>query len=185
MLARLGKLADRIAKLLLATEIERVQRDESPACSLILADLDRFKSINDRYGHQGGDNVLRETARVMAEQVGKLRLGERSIVARYGGEEFAIILPNVGLAGAMRIAEGIRSAIAAESITVGSTTLNVTISIGVAECTQQTNNPTSLVAAADQALYQAKESGRNCVCQAGEPNATSSNDKPILASPRG
>lgn len=169
----------------LATEIERVERNESPACSLILADLDRFKSINDRYGHQGGDNVLRETARVMAEQVGKLRLGERSIVARYGGEEFAIILPNVGLAGAMRIAEGIRSAIAAESIAVGSTTLHVTISIGVAECTQQTNNPTSLVAAADQALYQAKESGRNCVCQAGDPNVTTSNDKPILASPRG
>jgi len=168
----------------LATEIDRVHRDESPACALILADLDRFKSINDRYGHQGGDNVLRETARVMAEQVSNLRLGERSIVARYGGEEFAIILPNVGLAGAMRIAEGIRSAIAAEVMAVGTTTLSVTISIGVAECSSETNTPAALVAAADQALYQAKESGRNCVCQASDWKSETASATPITAGSR-
>lgn len=148
----------------LATELERIQQGESPACSLILADLDRFKSYNDRFGHQAGDQVLRVAARILAEQVSRMRMGEHSIVARYGGEEFAILLPNVGMSGALRIAEGIRTAIESEEIRIQDVTLNMTISLGVAVCPQQANSAETLIAAADKALYQAKADGRNRVC---------------------
>ncbi len=151
---------------LLEAEMERVQRGESSTCSLILADLDRFKSYNDRFGHQGGDHVLREAARVLSEQVSRLRMGENSIVARYGGEEFAILLPNMGLAGAFRLAEGIRSAVETKKIHVQHTSLNLTISLGVAACPQHATAAGMLIAVADKALYQAKSSGRNRVCQA-------------------
>lgn len=149
----------------LEAEIERIQHGESATCSLILADLDRFKSYNDRFGHQGGDRVLCEAARVLSEQVSRLRMGDNCIVARYGGEEFAILLPNVRLAGAMRLAEEIRVAIESKSIRMGSTSIRLTISLGVADCPGQANSTVSLVAAADKALYQAKSSGRNLVCQ--------------------
>ena len=148
----------------LNAEIERVRHRETEACSLILADLDHFKSYNDRFGHQVGDHVLRETARVLAEQVSHLRLGENSIVARYGGEEFAILLPNVGEAGAMRIAESIRAAISAKSIRIPNATVNVTVSLGVAECPGHSSSAESLIAIADRALYRAKSEGRNRVC---------------------
>ena len=148
----------------LATELERINHGESPACSLILADLDRFKACNDRFGHQANDQVLRVAARVLAEQVSQLRMGERSIVARYGGEEFAILLPNVGMSGALRIAESIRRAIESETIRLQETTMKITISLGVAVCPEQANSAETLIAAADKALYQAKSNGRNCVC---------------------
>ena len=154
----------------LATEVERVQRGESSDCSLILADLDRFKSYNDRHGHQAGDHVLRETARVLADQVSRLRMGEHSIVARFGGEEFAILLPNVGVAGALRIAEGIRSSIERAPIRIQNVAVDITISIGVANCPHHSNTADSLVAVADKALYLAKSNGRNCVCQPENEN---------------
>jgi diguanylate cyclase (GGDEF)-like protein len=148
----------------LATEVERVQRGESPGCSLLMADLDRFKSVNDQYGHQGGDHVLRETARILTERVSRTRMGEQSIVARYGGEEFAILLPNFRLAGALRVAEEIRAAIEAEPIRIHDIEMAVTISIGVADCPRQSGTVESLIAIADKALYQAKSNGRNRVC---------------------
>lgn len=148
----------------LTTEIERIQLGDSAACSLILADLDRFKTYNDRFGHQGGDQVLRATARVLTEQVSKMRLGEHSIVARYGGEEFAILLPNVGLPAALRIAEGIRAAIEAEVIRIQNVSTNVTISLGVATYAGEIASAESLIATADKFLYQAKSEGRNRVC---------------------
>ena len=152
----------------LEAEVERIQHDESSACSLILADLDHFKSINDRFGHQAGDNVLRETARLMGEQVSQLRAGESSVVARYGGEEFAILLPNVGLAGAMRIAEGIRSAVASKTIRIQKEMFRITMSLGVAVCPLHADSAESLVAVADKCLYRAKASGRNRVCRPQE-----------------
>jgi diguanylate cyclase (GGDEF)-like protein len=150
----------------LAAEVERIKNGDSPTCSLILSDLDRFKSINDRFGHQAGDHVLRETARILSEQVSRLRMGEHSIVARYGGEEFAILLPNVGHLGAARIAESIRAAVESETIRIQETTLTVTLSLGVAACPDQATTVVSLIAAADKALYQAKSNGRNCVVHA-------------------
>ena len=150
---------------LLAGEVDRVRLGLSEECSLVLADLDRFKSINDRYGHQAGDEVLRVTAQLLREQVGRMRVGERSLLARYGGEELAILLPGVGVAGALRIAEEIRKGIESRVIETGDHRLSITASLGVASCPLDGMSADKLVAAADAALYYAKSSGRNCVCR--------------------
>jgi diguanylate cyclase (GGDEF)-like protein len=154
---------------LLAGEVDRVRLGLSNECSLLLADLDRFKSINDLHGHQAGDEVLRVVARLLREHVGRMRIGERSLLARYGGEELAILLPTVGIGGAVRVAEEIRGAIERLAITFGDRQLEVTVSIGVACCPQNGLGPAELVAAADAALYRAKSEGRNRVCRPLDP----------------
>ncbi|QDV28995.1 Response regulator PleD [Planctopirus ephydatiae] len=159
--------------LQLAREIDSVQQGLGLECSLLLCDLDRFKSINDQYGHQAGDLVLRETAQILREQMGKIRSGDRALLARYGGEEMAILLPGVGITGALRIAEGIRAAIDAHPFAVESALLTVTISVGVATCPLHASSPEALISAADAALYEAKSAGRNRVCCAQEPTAIS------------
>lgn len=153
---------------LLAGEVDRVRLGLSEECSLLLADLDRFKSINDRHGHQAGDEVLRVTAQLLREHVGRMRVGERSLLARYGGEELAILLPGVGTAGALRIAEEIRAAVQSRTIHHGDQQLAVTVSIGVASCPMHGIAAADLVAAADRALYRAKSEGRNRVCRPHE-----------------
>lgn len=153
---------------LLAGEVDRVRLGISEECSLLLADLDRFKSINDVHGHQAGDEVLRVTAQLLREHVGRMRVGERSLLARYGGEELAILLPGVGTAGALRIAEEIRAAVHARTIHFGDRQLTVTVSIGVASCPMHGIGAADLVAAADRALYRAKSEGRNRVCRPQE-----------------
>ena len=150
---------------LLAGEVDRVRLGLSEECSLLLADLDRFKSINDHHGHQAGDEVLRAIARSLREQVGRMRMGERSLLARYGGEELAILLPGVGTAGAQRMAEELRAAIECLTIVFGDKRLAVTVSIGVASCPLHGLGSTELVEAADAALYRAKSEGRNRVCR--------------------
>ncbi len=150
---------------LLAGEIDRVRLGLSEECSLLLADLDRFKLINDHHGHQAGDEVLRAIARSLREQVGRMRMGERSLLARYGGEELAILLPGVGTAGALRVAEELRAAIECLAIVFGDKRLGVTVSIGVASCPLHGMGSTELVEAADAALYRAKSEGRNRVCR--------------------
>jgi diguanylate cyclase (GGDEF)-like protein len=149
---------------LLVGEVDRVQLGLSEECSLLLADLDRFKSINDRYGHQTGDEVLRLTARLLREQMGKMRVGERSLLARYGGEELAILLPGVGTAGALRIAEEIRAAVERMTVAFGENRLGVTVSIGVATCPRHGLKAADLLSATDAGLYRAKSEGRNRVC---------------------
>ncbi|MBS0205542.1 MAG: GGDEF domain-containing protein [Planctomycetes bacterium] len=153
---------------LLAGEVDRVRLGLSEECSLLLADLDRFKSINDRHGHQAGDEVLRVIAQLLREHVGRMRVGERSLLARYGGEELAVLLPGVGTAGALRVAEEIRLAIERLAIDYCDKRLNVTVSIGVASCPMHGLGAESLVAAADSALYRAKTEGRNRVCRPQE-----------------
>jgi diguanylate cyclase (GGDEF)-like protein len=149
---------------LLAGEIDRVRLGLSDDCSLLLADLDRFKSVNDRFGHQAGDEVLRVTAQLLREHVGRVRAGERSVLARYGGEELAVLLPGVGMAGALRMAEEIRTAIENRVIEHGDRQFQVTTSIGVASCPRHALSQTELISAADGALYRAKAEGRNRVC---------------------
>ena len=121
--------------------------------------------INDHHGHQAGDEVLRVIARSLREQVGRMRMGERSLLARYGGEELAILLPGVGTAGALRVAEELRAAIECLAIVFGDKRLAVTVSIGVASCPLHGMGSTELVEAADVALYRAKSEGRNRVCR--------------------
>ena len=140
----------------LTEEIDRSSRYGRPV-SLILGDIDKFKSYNDEFGHQKGDEVLRGVSDLLR---GSCRSSDTA--ARYGGEEMAVILPETGAEGAMRMAEKARSIIAARAGDVAGR--NVTISMGVATFNDANSGPAELVAAADRALYQAKDDGRNrCV----------------------
>src|SRR5690606_34638407 len=120
-------------------------------------------SINDIHGHLAGDEVLRETARVLEEELLNLRFSDRAMLARYGGEEIAVLLPGVTTSGALRIAECMRVAIETAIITHGGRPIRVTLSAGVATYPTHAANVPSLIAAADAGLYQAKKSGRNQV----------------------
>ena len=134
--------------------------DRKLPCSLILADLDHFKSINDTYGHQAGDEVLKAFAKLLKSSC---RTGD--VVARYGGEEFAILCPDCDQGAAARRAEAIRTAWAEmDQPALGGQ--RSTASFGVTEV-QPGDTPSSMLARADRALYTAKESGRNMVVQLG------------------
>jgi diguanylate cyclase (GGDEF)-like protein len=137
-------------------------------CSLLLLDLDHFKSVNDSHGHQAGDEVLRVVARVLRREVGRTRRHSRAQLARYGGEEMAVLLPEVDRAEAGNIAETIRVAVERETIRLPQAAIHVTVSIGLANCPEHADTPEELIAAADAALYHAKQSGRNRVVLAVE-----------------
>ncbi|RCU45397.1 MULTISPECIES: sensor domain-containing diguanylate cyclase [Corallincola] len=124
--------------------------------SLIMFDLDKFKSINDIYGHQAGDLVLVRTA---AELTSMLRTAD--LAGRYGGEEFGIVLPDTDLTQAMVVAERIREKIETTVFEFNDKVLPVTISLGVTQYDSSQKNHEKMIAQADAALYKAKESGRN------------------------
>ncbi len=135
--------------------------------AVIFCDLDHFKSVNDTHGHQAGDCVLIEIAKRMSDCI-----GDRGVVARYGGEEFAIILPTADRKTATEIAEQLRKAICAGPVSLNGTSreaeeLVVTMSLGVAAyepaLAKIMTKPEQLLKVADQAVYAAKKSGRNCV----------------------
>jgi two-component system cell cycle response regulator len=146
----------------LAQEVSRARRDASWLSCLML-DVDRFKVVNDRYGHPAGDAVLAEVARA-------LQAGVRNFdtVARYGGEEFAVILPLADLQGACIAAEGLRQAVAALRIAVEGQPhpLAVTVSIGAASVHGSVGGNPDLLEQADAALLEAKRTGRNRVVAA-------------------
>lgn len=133
---------------------------EGRPLSLLLLDVDKFKSVNDKYGHQAGDQVLKVIAKL-------LRTAARAtdLAARYGGEELSLILPGTVKATAAAIAESIRRSIATRPIACEVGSLNVTVSIGVAtlEADSPLKVPAHLLKAADLAVYAAKHGGRNCV----------------------
>lgn len=150
-------------------ELEQVRCGAIAECSLLLLDLDRFKSINDRYGHPMGDEVLRDVARLMTGQVDRMRNTDRALLARYGGEELAILLPGVDINGALRIAEIVRKAIERHTVRFAGMEITMTISIGAACAPGHARSAEDLVIAADSALYRAKANGRNrVVCATGE-----------------
>lgn len=136
-------------------ETQRAARYQHPV-SLLLFDLDKFKQLNDRYGHQGGDVVLIELSAMITEL-----LRDTDLLGRYGGEEFGIILPETNLACAQLVANRICAAVAAQKILFNGQSIAVTISIGVASYTNQTAD--ELIQQADMALYNAKRLGRNQV----------------------
>ncbi|WP_163328177.1 diguanylate cyclase [Desulfurobacterium thermolithotrophum] len=123
--------------------------------ALLMIDIDNFKQINDTYGHQAGDYVLKELARTIKEQ-----LRARDVVARYGGEEFALLIPGVTFAQAVRIAERIRKSIEKHLFRYKDTVIPVTASVGVAVMRNGLDE-TGIIEKADQALYLAKRSGKN------------------------
>ena len=145
----------------LSREWRRARREES-VISLLMCDVDFFKRFNDTYGHQAGDDCLRQIARALSDTMDRAS----DIVARYGGEEFAIILPRTPRAGAQLVAERARLAVEALNLpNSGSPQAIATVSIGLA--TMQPNNQNvlrGLIQNADRALYRAKSLGRNIVC---------------------
>ena len=138
----------------LGYEIQRAERYQHPL-SLLLFDLDKFKQLNDHYGHLGGDAVLIEVSRLVAAL-----LRDTDLLGRYGGEEFGIILPETDLTGAMQVAQRLCSAVAAHSITFEQQQLTATISVGVT-CFTSGLGSDQLIQQADEALYSAKRQGRN------------------------
>ena len=144
----------------LEIEWRRLARENSPL-SLILCDVDFFKSYNDTYGHQAGDMCLRSCASVLSNSVHR----PADLVARYGGEEFAIVLPNTDSAGGVYVAEAIRAGLHSLKLPhIHSKSGFVSLSYGVA-CMIPSHHtePPDLIALADRALYEAKAKGRNCV----------------------
>lgn len=142
-------------------EWEALQRSEQPL-ALLLVDIDRFKAYNDYYGHQAGDECLTAIGRCLMR--GELRTGD--FVARYGGEEFAVLLPELSLEPALKVAERLRARVRDLAIphAEGASSPFVTISVGVASVLGgDDRSAAELVAQADAALYRAKSSGRNCV----------------------
>lgn len=123
--------------------------------SLILADVDHFKEINDAHGHLAGDAMLATIGRVLQSS-----LREADFVARFGGDEFAVVLPDIQLAHAVQVAERLRCAVERASADYQGRSLQATISCGVAQV-QPDDDPRSLLQRADAALYAAKQSGRN------------------------
>lgn len=130
-------------------------------CSLLMFDLDEFKTVNDTWGHQAGDKVLKAVADVLREQAMELRSGDRALIARYGGEELAMLLPGMPMSGALRIAEAVRAAVEELRIPFRGRELTVTTSVGVAAVPDHCSDVDGLIAAADAALYRAKQAGRN------------------------
>jgi diguanylate cyclase (GGDEF)-like protein len=138
-------------------ELARSER-QNKSVSVILADLDHFKKVNDTYGHLCGDAALREAARRILTSVRAY-----DTVGRYGGEEFLLVVPECGIEGALHQAERIRAMFDREPLDLPDARLRVTISLGVASIEVKNSvDPDALIWAADQALYRAKARGRNC-----------------------
>jgi diguanylate cyclase (GGDEF)-like protein len=139
----------------LRQEVDRSQRDHTPL-TVILVDLDHFKTVNDTFGHPAGDLVLKEISDIFQRAVRNY-----DWVGRYGGEELMVILPGSSFVGARLRAEQLRMAVQAARIVDGEITMQVTASFGVASGFPVDHE--SMIQAADAALYRAKKSGRNCV----------------------
>ena len=150
----------RLFDLRINEELQRAVRFQEPF-GLLLVDLDHFKSVNDQFGHQAGDAVLVELARRLTDAT-----REVDVVTRFGGEEFALILPKTPVQGTMRLAGKVREVVAKEPFAAGDASIAVTVSVGAAAYPDHGLSGPDLLAAADGALYRAKENGRNRVEEA-------------------
>jgi diguanylate cyclase (GGDEF)-like protein len=150
----------------LTEEVQRSRRYGRPF-SLLILDIDDFKAVNDTYGHLAGDETLRALAALIRREVRPV-----DEVARYGGEEFAILLPETSGPGAFAMAERIRDIIATHPLPIAAErTVALTVSIGTATYPEDADAEERLIAAADHALYTAKNGGRNRVCRGGNHRA--------------
>ncbi|HEX4456769.1 MAG TPA: GGDEF domain-containing protein [Polyangia bacterium] len=127
--------------------------------SLVMFDIDHFKKVNDTFGHLAGDYVLKHLAQTV-----KTRIRREDCFARYGGEEFSIVLPEIDGLNSKPFAEKIRQLVEATDFKFENTSMPVTISMGVATLDMDSTDPQALIKRADERLYEAKSSGRNCVC---------------------
>jgi diguanylate cyclase (GGDEF)-like protein len=148
-------------------EVARARRyGEILGCLMI--DVDDFKQINDTYGHQAGDQVLRQIGDLLQNS-----LRATDFKARYGGEEFTVLLPRTNSAGAFRASENLRAAFLSHDFVIPTTTVRLTVSIGVACCSEFGNlNSEQVIRLADSALYRAKKEGKNRICFADQNEMT-------------
>jgi len=154
---KLTGLLNRHAFAILAAKLLAEHRREPRPVAVLLADIDRFKEINDRHGHLAGDAVLEAVAQVLQR-----RLRASDLAVRWGGEEFLLLLKGCELDEARRIAEDLRQAVAASPVATGKLAIPVTISIGVSQFDGK-ESMDRLIGRADEALYAAKQGGRNRV----------------------
>jgi diguanylate cyclase (GGDEF)-like protein len=147
-------------------EVTRALRADAPV-AVLLVDVDHFKRVNDTHGHLVGDEVLKSLATELRQQV-----RDYDVVGRFGGEEFTVLLPRTDAMEALRIAERLRRSASTLSILAGEIRIGVTISIGIAVLGSHGRDLFELLAAADLALYRAKDKGRNQVCLYGGDEAT-------------
>ncbi|MFN8632309.1 MAG: diguanylate cyclase [Chloroflexota bacterium] len=135
------------------------------AAALLMVDVDHFKKVNDTYGHQGGDAVLKALSDCLVRNFPR----KSDLVARYGGEELSVVLPDTSIQNAVRLAERTRNAVSELRVVHGAQTISVTISIGVAQLGRN-ESVQAWLERTDQALYQAKAQGRNRVVEASLPD---------------
>jgi len=147
---------------MLAMEFLRAQRHRTPL-SVVMADIDHFKAVNDRHGHAAGDAVLEGVAGVLKRSMRGSDHG-----GRYGGEEFLLVLANAEVDGARIFAERLRQEVEETAFANDAGPIHVTLSLGIASLRAAHETPGDLVAEADEALYRAKQAGRNRVAGAGE-----------------
>jgi diguanylate cyclase (GGDEF)-like protein len=150
---------------LAGVEFARAHRYMRPL-SVLMIDVDHFKDVNDRLGHAAGDIVLQDVAALC-----RANIRESDVLARIGGEEFAIMLPETTPSAAAQFAERLRSQIGRNGLTIFGEKVRITVSIGVAGCSPSSPGTQDLLRRADQALYDAKNAGRNKVAVAPEPDA--------------
>ncbi len=146
----------------LVDEERRARRYDLPL-SVLMIDIDRFKDVNDKYGHQLGDRILQELGKLITDTV-----RSTDIIARYGGEEILVIAPNTPVGTAARLADRLRLAVecavlATQIVDGDSKALRITVSIGVAHLKQDNHDARALLQSADESMYRAKREGRNRV----------------------
>jgi diguanylate cyclase (GGDEF)-like protein len=143
----------------LDAEVKRAKALSTPL-TLIFLDLDHFKKVNDTYGHDGGDYVLKEFTNIVRNS-GLVKA--KDIFARYGGEEFCLLMPGTTLNDAAKVAEGLRGKTQTHNFTYDGKRIPVTSSLGVSELKSDMDEGTDLIKSADRALYESKQGGRNRV----------------------
>jgi diguanylate cyclase (GGDEF)-like protein len=142
-------------------EIEEVHRHGN-ALSILILDIDKFKDVNDTYGHDVGDIVIKHIAEKMVENTRTI-----DYVGRIGGEEFTVLMPSTDIENAFEIADRLRSKISRDAIEINKFTIKVSVSIGVSEMKNKKTDIREIMKNADNALYKAKRNGRNRVCKKG------------------
>lgn len=142
----------------LEIEYKRFQRSQSPT-SLVMFDIDHFKKVNDNYGHQAGDEVIRVTAAKLREN-----LRETDFAGRYGGEEFGVILTSTDSTAAFQYTERLRKNLESVVVKYDGTDIRFTVSLGISQLNPDISTYTDWLEQADKALYQAKQAGRNQSC---------------------
>tara|TARA_R110002167_G_scaffold362322_1_gene581351 strand:- start:1531 stop:2499 length:969 start_codon:yes stop_codon:yes gene_type:complete len=139
----------------LLQEFSRFQRYQT-TCSVVMFDIDHFKKVNDTYGHQAGDEAIRQVSQILRDNLRKT-----DIAGRYGGEEFGVILGNTDTEGAIIFCERVREQVEAVTVIHDKQEIKFTVSLGISQATNETSDYKTWLEQSDQALYAAKEGGRN------------------------